>query len=90
MVFTTTIVKSRPHVDLPTSIMADIVLKTNLPLRYMGSHQSSSSCHSDQFTKEREELEEKTRRLDRTQNGEEAEEKVEGDKGVRGAEKDLW
>ena len=61
----TKILKSRSHVHLPTWIMADIVLKTNMPLRSMGSHQSSCCCHSDQFTKEREELEEKTRRLDR-------------------------
>ena len=30
MVFTTIIVKSKPHVYLPTWIMADIVLKTDL------------------------------------------------------------
>ena len=67
MVFKTIIVKSRPNVHLPTWIMADIVLKTNIPLRSMGSHQSSCCSHEDKFAKERNELDERTRKLDRVE-----------------------
>ena len=67
MVFKTIIVKSRPHVHLPTWIVADIVLKTNMLLRSMGSHQSSCCSHEDKFAKERNELDERTRKLDRVE-----------------------